>query len=181
MLKSYFLTLRMSPPCLTSSSGCFSSSYFFSANMLAPSSSSSSISSKSRMAAPPAAGFWLLSSTTSSPPSAKSSKSKVSACFFPSGLIVSTQPSSASLSSSLALSAWNFWRSAILFSHGTPLVTKNYLSGGRFLLVCWVEAPYHLKKHTFSQNTADSLTEKITITSTNYNLISITISHLFFV
>jgi len=68
------------------------------------------------------------------------------AIYLASGLIVSTHPSSASISSSAALSAWNFYKSANLFAHGTPLVTKYCLSGGKFLLLKLLSPVSHLHK-----------------------------------
>ena len=50
-----------------------------------------------------------------------------------SGLVVSTHPSPASFSKSSALSSWYFYNSLTLFSHGTPLVTRYYLSSAKCL------------------------------------------------
>ena len=153
MLRSYLRTFRIRFVCFPISfSGTFSSSNFFSANIFAPSpSSSSSMSSKSitLFAAPvPPWACWPSSSPSiTSRPSLSPSRSRIFYCLFPSGLMVSTQPSSASFSNSSALSAWNFCKSAILFSHGTPLVTRNCLSGGRFLFVSFGPAPCHLNNN----------------------------------
>ena len=70
-------------------------------------------------------------------PSSSSSMSTIwsyaSFLFIVSGFFVSTQPSSTSISNFKFSSSWSAFSSAILFSHGTPLVTKYCFSAGRLL------------------------------------------------
>lgn len=135
MLRSYFLTF------LTISSEFFFSSSAGFANML------SSMSSRSSRSNASSSSYFCSSfePITCIPPS-KLSRSIISfwsvVCFW--GFYASTHPSSTSFSRVSAFSYSNALRSAILFSHGTPFVIKNYFSFGRSLLRCFSSPDYQL-------------------------------------
>ena len=103
--------------------------------MLSSPSLRSSISNTSSFSSPVPAALTTCYCASPSPSSSISRIYYSSWLPFFSGFFVSTQPSSRSTSRLSALSSWNFLSSLILFSHGTPLVTKYYLSFGRFLFI----------------------------------------------